>query len=41
MPIIVTARHYSHLLGDEQLDAFAKAQGPTASEGRPLSDLRL
>lgn len=23
---IVTARHYSHLLADEQLDAFAAAQ---------------
>jgi integrase len=24
---LVTARHYSHLPGDEQLDAFADAQG--------------
>lgn len=24
---IVTARHYAHLLADEQLDAFAAAQG--------------
>jgi integrase len=30
---IVTARHYSHLLADEQLDAFAAAQGPRQLAG--------
>ena len=31
---IVTARHYAHLLTDEQLDAFAAAQGPGRSRPR-------